>query len=499
MVFLHAVQEHVARDPEQAGCLGTVAAAHGQGLAHQVFFHLLQRDSAGWQPEEFTGTIIGRRQEHVRGLDAVGAAQDQAPFHHVLQLADVAGPLVPLELGHGLGAELHASRGLVPVQEVAHQGGNILDPLAQGRQVQGDDRDPVEEVFPEAPPTDVLLQVAVGRGDDPDVDLLLAVTAHRLHPALLQNAQELDLHLGQQLTDLVQEQGALVRGLEPALAVPDRAGKGPLDMAEQLAFDQAVRDGRAVDRDKGFAGALAAGVDEPGQDLLAGPRLAGDEHGCPRFRHLEGRVQQLGHGRVDGLHAFDTGKAVDLLGKGPRPAAQAAQLQGLAAGKPQGLAVKGFADKGEGPLLHGLDRHLDGAVGRDHDHRQVGFPVLEPLQQLQAVHVAELDIGDHQVRGFPLETGHRFPATGSGRDPEAALLQVVLGHPAQGRVVVDEQNVVQCSSSSWFRPSQPCSGRRTVKRAPPRGESSTEIRPPQLSMIRLEMASPRPVPSLRVE
>ena len=54
-------------------------------------------------------------------------------------------------------------------------------------------------------------------------------------------------------------------------------------MAEQFAFQEVARDGRAVDRDHGVIFTAAAlVVDGPGGELLAGAAFALDQHGIVR-------------------------------------------------------------------------------------------------------------------------------------------------------------------------------------------------------------------------
>ena len=50
--------------------------------------------------------------------------------------------------------------------------------------------------------------------------------------------------------DLVEEQRALVRLLEPALPIADRAGERAAHMAEQLGFEQRLGNRAAVERDE---------------------------------------------------------------------------------------------------------------------------------------------------------------------------------------------------------------------------------------------------------
>ena len=80
------------------------------------------------------------------------------------------------------------------------------------------DVEPVEQILAEAAARDLLLEVAVGRGDEAHVDVDRLDAADALELALLQRAQQLDLHLDRDLADLVEEQRAAVGELEAARA-----------------------------------------------------------------------------------------------------------------------------------------------------------------------------------------------------------------------------------------------------------------------------------------
>ena len=58
---------------------------------------------------------------------------------------------------------------------------------------------------------------------------------------LLEHAQELDLHLGRELADLVEEDRPAVRELEAADAPGDGAAEGALLVPEELGLDQIGR------------------------------------------------------------------------------------------------------------------------------------------------------------------------------------------------------------------------------------------------------------------
>ena len=80
------------------------------------------------------------------------------------------------------------------LQEVVGEQRDVARPLAQRRDVDLDHVQAVEEVLAEAALLELLLEVAVGGGHDAHVHLEGLVAAHALELALLQEAQQLDLH-----------------------------------------------------------------------------------------------------------------------------------------------------------------------------------------------------------------------------------------------------------------------------------------------------------------
>ena len=170
-----------------------------------------------------------------------------------------------------------------------------------------DDVEPVVEILAEVAGADLLLQVAVGRGDDADVDLLRLALADALELALLEHPQQLDLQLGAHAGDFVEEDGAAVGGLEAAGLVLDGPGERPLDVAEQLALQQALGQRPAVDPHVGAVGPPAEAVQGAGDHLLAGAGLAHQQHAGRRRRHPPGQPVHLAHGR---RRADDAGQFV---------------------------------------------------------------------------------------------------------------------------------------------------------------------------------------------
>src|SRR5262245_12189734 len=86
-------------------------------------------------------------------------------------------------------------------------------------------------------------------GDNADIDLDALRAAEALDLTLLEHAQQLDLDVGRQIADFVEEDRGAIGQLEAPDLPRQRAGEGALLATEQLALDQRRRDGRAVDAD----------------------------------------------------------------------------------------------------------------------------------------------------------------------------------------------------------------------------------------------------------
>ena len=97
-----------------------------------------------------------------------------------------------------------------------YEGRQVVATLAQRWKRDREDVETIEEIAPEPAAPDIVGQVAIGRGDDPDIHSRRAVGAEAFDLSLLQHAQDLWLELEGQVTNLVEEDNAAIRELEPA-------------------------------------------------------------------------------------------------------------------------------------------------------------------------------------------------------------------------------------------------------------------------------------------
>ena len=135
------------------------------------------------------------------------------------------------------------------------------------------DVEPVVQVAAEPAGGDLGAQVAVGRGDARARRRGGArPTPTRWTSPVSSTRSSLACTVERQLADLVEEQRAAVGDLEqPGLGV-GRAGERAAHVPEQLAFEQRLDDGRAVDDDEPLAAARPGAMERARDQLLAGCR-----------------------------------------------------------------------------------------------------------------------------------------------------------------------------------------------------------------------------------
>src|SRR5581483_4111746 len=294
VVLLEQVAEAAVGDFQQVGGAGLDAAGLAEGgldqraldagdVALQVNALGRERGAVACNARCRGGGAGARTVHGYLDVELVAALERDGAFDSVLQLADVARPLVGAEVAQRAGGDAQdalACRRREALEKVAGEQGDVFFAVAQRRDFDGDDAQAIVKVFAEAAFGDELFQVFVGGGDDADVHRNFFRAADGAHGALLERAQQLDLHGDAHLADFVEEDGAAVRAFEQAARVVRGAGEGALHVSEEFAFEQRLRKRAAVDGNEGFGGARRAGVQRARDQFLSGPALAQDHHGA---------------------------------------------------------------------------------------------------------------------------------------------------------------------------------------------------------------------------
>ena len=123
------------------------------------------------------------------------------------------------------------------------------------------------------------------------------MTADPVELALSQNAQQARLQAGRHVANFIEEQRAAIGLLEAADAAGVRACECAFLMTEQFGLEELGGNRRCVQRHKRFVRARTVVVQCPGDELLAGTGLAGDQDGHTRTGQAADRTEYLLHRR----------------------------------------------------------------------------------------------------------------------------------------------------------------------------------------------------------
>src|SRR5947209_1356465 len=134
-----------------------------------------------------------RRQ--VGGVDDGAGGESTGTFQAILELADVARPVISHHHAHGVFADgaLEAGGAIDAIEKMFDQHRNVSFALAQRWDANVDDVETEEEVFAEAALVNRSLQVAVGGGEHTNVDGNGAGGADRANLFFLKGTEELGL------------------------------------------------------------------------------------------------------------------------------------------------------------------------------------------------------------------------------------------------------------------------------------------------------------------
>ena len=296
-------------------------------------------------------------------------------------------------------------------EEMIDEQRDVVGPFPERRQKNGKYRQPVIEVLPESPLADVLRQVLIGGGNDADVDFLEAA-ADGLDFVGLERAQDLGLQRQPQLSHLVEEQRPLVGLFELPDPLVGGPGEGTPLVPEQLAFQQVLRDRRAVEGHERLGGGRAKVVNRTGDHLLARSAFSLQQHRDVAVRHLSRQLHHLLHffPRADNLREPSFLFAQPCL-EGFHLFLEANGMEGVADCEPQVVEAGRLGDKIVGPFPEGDDGVFQRAVGGHHDDAGHLARAVDGPQGVQPGDPRQMQVQHDQVhRRLLFEHLQRFVA-----------------------------------------------------------------------------------------
>ena len=299
-----------------------------------------------------------------------------------------------------------------------------------------DDIQPVEQIAAETPRRDFGSQVPVGRREDLDVHAPWLERADAIDIAELQHAQQLGLDAQRQVGDFVEQEHASIGGFEEPGAIFHGPREGPPHMAEQLALEQRLDDGRTVHDDKGPRAAAPCPVDGPGCQLLPGAGLSRDERSPDERRQPRDGADEVTHRGASSHHPQRVGGVSRINGLVSALSDRGVDLAKQLINPP---GVERLAQIVHRANLDRFDGGLDARESGHQHHLAAGIRLVDRTKHLQPIQVRHPEI-DHDEVGADAAAGRNTRGAGrAGHDIEAGLLPEVTDGLEDRRLVVDDQ------------------------------------------------------------
>ncbi len=175
--------------------------------------------------------------------------------------------------------------------------GHVFAALAQRRQTQRHDIQPIIKIFAEKPLRYQLTQVLVGRSNDAHVSLDWRTPTDRHIFALLQHPQKAGLRLHGHIANFVQKQCAAIGLLKTTAGAVLSSGEGALFVSEKLRFNQIARNSRHIDRDKRPFSTATIFMQGACDEFFARTRFTCDHNSQIGLHHTRKKAVNLLHGR----------------------------------------------------------------------------------------------------------------------------------------------------------------------------------------------------------
>src|SRR5690606_13845505 len=160
----------------------------------------------------------------------------------------------------------------------------------EGREPEGPEIDPRQQVLAEPALFHRQLQIAVGSGDELEVTLRRAVTPQGMEGPVLDRPEQHRLLIEPELSDLIEKQHASMCRSPQARPRLARTGEGPLHVSEERRRRAIAPERGAIDLDEGAVDLPAGGlelVDAARKLTLPRAGGAGEQQGRARVpRHL---------------------------------------------------------------------------------------------------------------------------------------------------------------------------------------------------------------------
>ena len=303
--------------------------------------------------------------------------------------------------------------------------------------MQRHDVEAIKEIVANRPALAQFVEITMGGGDQPEVGGAVHLTAKSTHVALLQGAQQTDLHGMRNFADLVEEERSAIGLFQVAAALPIGTGKCPLFVTEEFGFEEAFRNRSTVDLDQFAIGAWAVAVQQLGHQLLAGTALALYQDGGAGIGHALGGGQEAAHAGADGNDIAGTARTELAI----------FPFQRLETKEAVEFEQEQFNPERFGQVIVGAGLHrphcrLDGSLPGHQQHRTLGLTLGQKFKEGVPIEIGEAYIEKGNCETAMLDDIDSLLPIFGDTDKVALVEKSLNQHFAVQRVVLDQQQII---------------------------------------------------------
>ncbi len=231
-----------------------------------------------------------------------------------------------------------------------------------------------------------------------------------------------------------------LRQVELAELLAIGAGECAGLVAEQLAFQQLVRDGRAVHFHERLVAAPRLPVNHARDNFLAGAALAADQHRGRGVGHLLDGVLHLLHAGAGAEQRGEVAVAPHLVAKLRHLAGGTLLLQNSGDAQFQVARVERLDEVVVGPQLGGVKDDVGVVARGEHQHGGIGLGPLDAAEYVECGHAGQREIQQDEGGIEAGEHAQGLVAAGGATHLEAAPRHLGGNHSPHGEIVVHHEH-----------------------------------------------------------
>ena len=377
-----------------------VAVAHLQYLLDMIPSNVVEGERLPIFVSRKTWRTMLKMFRKIAEVDEVTGGGDARGGNDIFQFTNVAGPGMLQEDGlraAGQTGNIFSIGVVVFFEEELHEKRNVFEAFGERRDADLNGAEAIEEIFAEASGENLGAKIAIGGGNQADIDLFDFRRADALDFAVLNHAEQFGLHSQRSFADFVEEHCAAVGIFKKTRASVGRAGECAADMTEELAFEQGIHKGGAIAHGEALLRDRANLMDGARDEFLTDARRANEQDIRVVTGNFAGEVEDFQHGGTFPDDAVKLEIFEKLFLEGADTTALIVERSHIVKSALEAEMVERLGKKISGAAANGLEGGFQRVFSGHQDQVNAGIAAKRAGQEFVAIRGIEADAGKHEA------------------------------------------------------------------------------------------------------